>query len=132
MYGHMLRVHGEHLAKGQALPKNTQAVGNGGPQRAGALMGAAEVAAVAATPVTLGDGKSLTLMLEDSDDGVAFAALPVSFRRSAPGGRTWVGGEVLGRLPLPSDCRRHVRVVIGTDDAGASGTVDVVFDYLPR
>lgn len=132
MYGHMLRIHGEHLAKGQTLPANAQVVGNGGPQRAGAMMGAAEVAAVAASPVTLGNDKSLTLTLQDSDDGLAFAALPVSFRRSVLGGRTWAVGEVLGRLPLPSGCRRHVRVVIGTDDDAATGTVDVVFDYLPR
>lgn len=132
MYGHMLRVHGEQLAKGQALPRNAQAAGNGGAQRAGALMGAAEVAVVAATDVALGSGKSLTLTLEDSGDGVAFAALPVSFRRTVTAARSWKPGEVLGRLPVPSDCRRHVRAVVGTDDAAASGSVDIVFDYLPR
>ena len=133
MYRNMLRVQDEYLAKTQALPRNTTATGNGGARRAGSQMGAFEVVVVATAATTIADGKSLTLALEDSADGTAFAPLAVSFKRTVSGGaRTWKPGDVLGRVPLPSDCRSWVRAVMGTDDASAAGTVDIVFDYMPR
>ena len=133
MYDHQLRSHGEALAQNQALPKNTQTPGNGGPQRAGSMMGAAEAVVKAVSPVTVAAGKSLTVILEDGDDAATLTALPLTFKLTAGASvLTRDTGAILGRIPLPSDCRRYVRVVLGTDDASASGAVDVFFQYLPR
>lgn len=133
MYRNILRIHDTQLASRQEMPRNATVQGNGGTHHAGGLMGTAEVVMVAATRVALGEGKCLTLGLEDSNDGVAFAPVPVSYRRSLSGGpRTWETGDVLARLPVPSDCQSRIRVVLGTDDPGASGSVDVLFDVQPR
>ncbi len=133
MYDHQLRIYGEYLAQAQALPKNARAVGNGGGQRAGSLMGAAEAVMRAASPAALAAGKSVSLLFEDSDDNETFRQMPVSFKYTGgPSPTAWEKGCVVGRLPLPSDCRRYVRAVLETDDASASGSVDVNFDYLPR
>ena len=133
MYDHQLRIYGENLAAGQALPKNTQAQGNGGAQRAGSLMGATEIVVKSVSSVTIAAGKSLTVIVEHGDDGVAFTPMPSTFKLTAGASVfTREAGEILGRIPLPSDCRRYVRVLLGTDDAAAAGSVDVFFQYLPR
>ena len=133
MYKHTLRIQDTQLATAQTLPRNTSAVGNAGPQSAGGLLGGAEVVMVAASAVTIADAKSVSLGLEDSADGISFAAVPITCKRTVSGGaRTWKTGEVLARLPVPSDCRELLRAVLSTDDAAAAGTVDVIFDYLPR
>lgn len=133
MYRNILRIHDTQPASRQEMPRNATVQGNGGAHHAGGLLGTTEMVMVAATPVTLGDGKSLTLGLEDSADGIAFAPVPVSFRRTFSGGpRTWEPGDVLARLPVPSDCRARIRVVFGNDDPEASGSVDVLFDVQPR
>ncbi len=133
MYDHQLRIHGESLALNQALPKNAQAVGNGGPQRAGSLMGAAEAVVKAVSPVSLAANKSLTVILEDGDEPGTLSPLPLTFKLTAGAtALTREAGSILGRIPLPSDCRRYVRVTLGTDDASATGAVDVFFQYLPR
>lgn len=133
MYRHTLRIHDEQPVREQVLPKDSTAPGNGGEHRLGGLLGGAEMVMVAVTPVSLGDGRSLSLGMEDSSDGTTFSALPVTFRRTVSGGpRTWNPGEVLARLPVPSDCRSRVRAVLGTDDPEAAGKVDVIFDFRPR
>ncbi len=133
MYDHQLRIHGEHLASNQTLPKNTRVTGNGGGQRAGSLMGAAEIVMRASAKVTLAAAKSVSILLEDSDENTTFAAVPVLFKfTNGASAATWEAGEAVGRLPLPSNVRRYVRIALETDDAAASGSVDVNFDYLPR
>ena len=133
MYDYQLRIHGESLAENQLLPKNTQAAGNGGPQRAGSLMGAAEIVVKAVTPVTIAAGKSLTVIMEDGEEAGTLSAMPLTFKLTAGASAlTRPVGEIIGRIPLPSNCRRYLRVMLGTDDAAASGAVDVFFQYLPR
>lgn len=133
MYNHQLRIHGEYLASKQTLPKNAQAVGNGGAQRAGSLMGAAEIVMRAASVVTIAASKSFSVLLEHSADNESFVLMPLTFKStSGAQARTWQDGDVMARVPLPSDCERFVRIVIATDDAAAAGMVDAHFHYLPR
>lgn len=133
MYNHQLRIYGEYLAKEQPLPQNSQSVGNGGGQRAGSMMGAAEVVLTASAPVTLQAQKSVSFGLEESDDNTSFTPVPLTFRlTSGTAARTWEQGDVIGRLPLPSELKRFVRLTLATDDSTAKGSVDAAFSYLPR
>lgn len=133
MYKNRLTVYGEHLARAQALPAAGEAEGNGGSRRAGSMLGAAEVVMVAAGAVHMAEGATLTLSLRDSADDAVFTDMPVRFRRTAgAGGLAFGAGEVMARLPLPSDARTHLKAVVATDDPGVTGVVDVLFEYLPR
>ena len=132
MYNHQLRIHGEYLASKQTLPKNAQIVGNGGGQRAGSLMGAAEIVVQAASVVTIAAAKSFSVLLEHSADNETFSLMPLAFKSSAALARTWQEGDVMARMPLPSDCERFVRILLATDDTTAAGMVDAHFNYLPR
>jgi hypothetical protein len=58
--------------------------------------------------------------------------MPVSFARRYPEGLQAAPGDVLARLPVPSDTARYVCAVLGTDDPAAQGTVDVFMDFIPR
>jgi hypothetical protein len=133
MYKNQLTLYGEHLAKAQVLPANATAEGNGGSRKAGSMLGAAEVVMVAASAVTVAENGTLTLALQESADDSAFAEVPVIFRKTASGAAmTFAAGEVMARLPMPSDTAKYVKAVFGTDDAAATGTVNVIFEYLPR
>lgn len=133
MYKNTLTVYGEHLAKAQSLPADASAEGNGGARRAGSMLGAAEVVMVAASSVTLAEGTTLTLMMQQSTDGETFTDIPVQFRKTvAASSMNVAAGEVMARLPLPSDAGSFVRAVMATDDAAATGSVDIIFEYLPR
>ncbi len=133
MYNHQLRVYGEYLAKEQPLPQNSQSVGNGGGQRAGSMMGAAEVVLTASAPVALQTQKTVSFGLEESDDNISFTPVPIFFRlATGTAARAWEQGDIIGRLPPPSELKRYVRLTLATDDAAAKGCVDATFSYLPR
>ncbi|WP_027186658.1 hypothetical protein [Desulfovibrio cuneatus] len=133
MYNHQLRVYGEYLAKEQPLPQNSQSVGNGGGQRAGSMLGAAEVVFTASAPVALQAQKAVSFGLEESDDNTSFTPVPITFRlATGTTARAWEQGDIIGRLPLPSELKRYVRLTLATDDAAAKGSVDAAFSYLPR
>ncbi|SHN62902.1 hypothetical protein [Desulfovibrio litoralis] len=132
MYGHTLRVHDEYLAKNQAVPKNTESVGNQGVSKNASALGSAEIMMSAAQNVVLNANKSISIRVEDSADGISFTALPVSFKRTmGASSRTWNIGEEIARLPIPSDARTYIKVFISTDDTAATGNVDIAFNYLP-
>lgn len=132
MYKHTLRVHGESLIQGEAVPKNT--VFNGTSiLRAGASMSGVEVLVQANTPVSISAGKSLTLTLQHSQDGSTFIALPgIAKATFAAGANTFEEGDTLLRFTLPSDCLPYIKAAIATDDAAAGGNVNVVLGYLAR
>jgi hypothetical protein len=132
MYNHTLRINGEFLASGQTLPADGTATGNGGVSRAGSMCGAAEVLVRAVSSVRVGAQKQLMLQLEHGDSEDALTPMPVSFARRYPEGLQAAPGDVLARLPVPSDTARYVCAVLGTDDPAAQGTVDVFMDFIPR
>lgn len=133
MYKNQLTVYGEHLAKEQQLPASTSAEGNGGSQKAGSMLGAVEVVMVAATSVHLAENATLTLSMQESTDNTVFSNMPVQYIRKAVGGAMdFAAGDVVARLPLSSDAGKHVKAVMATDDAAATGTVNIIFEYLPR
>ncbi|MCG8531050.1 MAG: hypothetical protein MI749_10325 [Desulfovibrionales bacterium] len=133
MYKHTLRVNGEYLAKAQALPKNASSTGNGGTVAAGSMMGAVEVVMAAADAVTLPANATISLLLEDSDDGRTFGKMPVRSVVTMGGSDAqFAAGEEIARLPVASTARKKIRCVMTTDATGVSGSVDVFCDFLPR
>lgn len=133
MYKHTLRVNGEYLAKAQTFPANTNAIGNGGSNKAGSTMGAVEVVMAAAEDVTLPATTRVTLQLEGSDNNTDFTLMPVAFSSVTSGTvTTCKAGDEIARLPVPSNAPKYMRCRIATDKASVTGKVDVFCDFLPR
>ena len=70
----------------------------------------------------LADGKSVTATLEDSADGVAFAAIPelAEFTVTGSGGNG--SNAATHRVRLPSSARRHLRATVATEAAAGDLT----------
>lgn len=133
MYGHTLRVNGEYLAQAQTVPANTTVAGNAGPIKALSPMGGIEIVMVAKTDVVLATGKSLSLVPQDCDTQTgAYTDMAVTWKKTHAAAKTYKAGETIARLTLPSDTRAFVKARIVTDDAAATGSVDVFSTYLPR
>lgn len=133
MYKHRQRVNGEYLAKAQTIPQNSSVAGNSGPIRAHNTMGGLELLAVAKTTLTLAATKSITITISDCDTETGtYVALPQVFKATYASGKVFAADDLIGVLPLPSTCRQFVKVTIATDDAAATGTLDIFSGYLPR
>ena len=134
MYGNRLTLHGEYLASDQAVPQNTSVDGNGGALRLAGTLGSVEVGVTAASAVTVADGSSLSVRLEESDAKEGpFAYAGIGLDLTASGAPlTFAAGEDLGRIALPSTLKEWTKAVITSDDATASGAIDVWLDFRPR
>lgn len=132
MYDHILKVHGEYLAKEQALPKNASADGNGEEQNYSGSLGSVEILAEAATDIALADTKTLAVSLEHADKGGVFTDLGRVCSATASGATTIKAGTVLGRFIPPTDTKARTKAVITTDDASVAGAISVYPHYLAR
>lgn len=133
MYKHTLSVDGEYLAKEQSLPQNASADGNGAVLDLRGSLGGVEIVARAAGDISIADTKSLTITLQHKDTDGAYADLGEVFAVTAAGA-AWTAedGEILGRFVPATDLKEHLKVVLATDDAAASGAVSVLPTYLAR
>lgn len=133
MYKHTLSVDGQYLAKEQALPQNASADGNGAVLDLRGSLGGVEIVARAAGDLSLAAGKSLAITLQHKDDDESYADLGEVFAVTA-GEAAWTAedGEILGRFVPATDVKEHLKVVLTTDDAAASGPVSVLPTYLAR
>lgn len=131
---HYADIHGQNLAKAQALPVNTSADGNGGAVMLGGINGAVEILARVNTAVTIADTKALTITVQHSDsEASGFTTLGTVYTLTAAGGSGALAADTeLGRFALPSTVKQYVKAVITTTDAAAAGKVDVIPVYLPR
>ena len=70
----------------------------------------------------LADGKSVTATLEDSEDGVSFAAIPelANFAVTGSGGNG--SAAATRRVRLPSSARRQLRATVATEAAAGDLT----------
>ncbi len=132
MYNTILKVHGEYLAKEQALPQNTSADGNGVSRDLSGTLGGVEIVAEVAADITLADTKTLTVSLMDQPDGGSFEELGKLAGVTASGVTTLTAGTILGRFVIPTDAGTMVKAVITTDDSAASGSLSVYPHYLAR
>ena len=132
MYDHILKVHGQYLAKEQALPKNTSADGNGQEQDYSGSLGGVEILAEVAGDIALADGKALTVTLAHADEGGGFSELGEVCSLTASGATTVAAGTVLGRFIPPTDTKARTKAVIATTDGAAVGSLNVYPHYLAR
>lgn len=132
MYDHTLKVHGEYLAKAQALPQDAAIDGNGQVQDFSGALGAQEVVVEAAADVALADATGLTVTLKHRDAGGSWEQLGTACVVTASGPATFAAGTVLGRFIPPTDTRAETKAVIATTDPAASGSVNVYPHYLAR
>ncbi len=68
------------------------------------------------------DDKSITATLDDSEDGVSFAAIPelAEFTVTGSGGNG--SNAATHRVRLPSSARRHLRAMVATEAAAGDLT----------
>ncbi len=132
MYNHILKADDSYLAKAQAVPQNTSADGNGGAFDLSGAMGGVEIVAQVNEDVGLADAKFFTVKLQHSDDGSSYSDLATLYTVTASGATTIEAETILGRFLPPNDCKPYIKAVLVTDDAAASGKVDVFVALLPR
>lgn len=128
MYKHHLKVHGQYLAKAQALPKGAAADGNGVALKLAGDMGAQEVLVEAADGVTIASGKTLTVTLKHSDDGAEWEELGTM----KAGAGEYPAGDTLARFVIPTNCLKLVKAHLATDDTAVAGSVHIYPHYLAR
>jgi len=133
MYKHTLSVDGEYLAKAQTLPQNDSDDGNGAVLDLRGSMGGVEIVARATADISIAATESLTITLQHKAEGGSYADLGVLFSVTA-GDEAWTAaaGDILGRFVPATDVEEHLKVVLTTTDAAASGAVSVLPTYLAR
>ncbi len=133
MYKHSLKSADDYLAAAQTLPQNASAAGNAGARDFCRAQGALEVTVAAHADILLAQGTNLSLGLEHSDDGQAFAPAGGDVVLTAQGAPLLLDeGRIVCRLAVPSDLKRHARLRIATTDPAASGSLDAWLEYLAR
>ncbi|MFI3271238.1 MAG: hypothetical protein R3Y11_03905 [Pseudomonadota bacterium] len=132
MYKHTLRVHGEFLAAAQSV-SSTAATGNGSALRADNTQGALELVIAANGDVSIAAEKAITVTLTecDTEDGT-YTTVPIYFMKTYSAATAYADGDVIGKIPLPSDIKTFVKVALSTTNTSAIGAVDVFAAYLPR
>ena len=128
MYKKPLKDHGQYFGKNMALPKNTTspcANTLGASGHAGTLA----ITMTAVTPVTIAATKGVSITVLHSDDNVTFTeAFTGTF--TFPALKKCDVDDIVARMSMPYDVKKHVKVTIGTTDAAAAGNVDVFIEYL--
>ena len=128
---HHLKVHGESLAAAQALPQNTTLNGTG--VKLGGTLGSTEIVIRANTALAVADTKVFSVKLQDSADNSTFANLQTVYSLTAAGGNGAIAADTeLARYVIPTTANKWVRAVITTDDAAATGDLDILPINLPR
>ncbi len=132
MYKHILKVHGEYLAKDQALPQGASADGNGEVMDFSGALGSQEVVAEAVADIALADTKTLSVTLMQRDPEGDWETLGTVCAMTASGPVSIEAGTILGRFVPPSDAKAETKAVLATSDAAATGSVSVYPHYLAR
>jgi hypothetical protein len=70
----------------------------------------------------LADGKTVSVTLEDSEDGASFAAIPELSALVITGGGGTGSAAATRRVRLPSSARRHLRATAATQAAAGNLT----------
>lgn len=119
-----------YFARAQTWPVNTAADGNGGSIEVGKTLSGIEVVLrVGATPIVLADTENLWAKIQDSADDSSFADVPELdpfFTHLATAETTYAAGAELARFMIPTDIRQYAKLVLTSDDAALTGTVDCI------
>jgi hypothetical protein len=132
-HGYIQRAYNEYYASGQTVPQNTNADGDDGPRQNSGAMGGISITAVAKTDVAIADTKTLTITVLDCDSETgSYVEIGKICVLLSSGATTYEAGTVLGQFILPPSARSWTKINIATDDATATGTIDVFAEMIPR
>jgi hypothetical protein len=124
-------VYGQNLADAQALPQNT--TWTGPAVKLAGTLGGIEVVVRAHSALALADTKTLTVKLRHAGADLAYADLATVYAATAAAGSgAKPKNAELARFVLPSNVKANVLATVTTDDAAATGTLDIIPTYLPR
>jgi hypothetical protein len=133
MYKHKLIFDDQKFEGGMALPANANADCDT-PMRVNGVNGKLAVTVLAASPVSLAAGATMTMALKEAeaeDDTAAPYAPAQSLVMTAPtGGYSAPTGDTIMTMIVPVDFNNWCVPNIATTDPAASGTVDVILEYL--
>ncbi len=128
---HYVNIHNENLADAESVPQNTTF--NGTPVKLDGALGSTEVVVRTHTAINVANAKTITVKLQHAAADLSYSDLATVYSLTAAGGNGAIAKNVeLGRYALPSNVKANLRVVITTDDAAATGKLDVIPTYLPR
>lgn len=128
---HYSRIYGQDLADAQAVPQN--ATWSGSPVKLDGINGAVEVVARVNAAANIADTKTITVTLEHAAADLVYSTLATLYTLTAAAGSGALAKDTeLGRFALPSTVKENLRVKVVTDDAAASGKLDVIPTYLAR
>lgn len=122
----------DYLFKDTTVPANTTTTGTA--NLIGGTNGALELLVVAKTALTIADTKTITVKLTGSaTQGGAFIAVDTVYTLTAAGGNGAItAGTVLGTYIVTPEDPLWIKAVATTDDATATGTLDVYIKHLAR
>lgn len=121
----VISVDSEFFCTAQVIPANTSAVGDEGGKALGWAAGGFYIDIVAKTNIKMAGNKTLTMQLgHSSSAGSDYADISGAVATKTSDGSTIPAGAVLGSIPVPATALAYVRVVLSTNDASATGTID--------
>lgn len=120
----------DYLFEGTTVPANATTTGSA--NLVGGTNGQLEIIAVAKTALAIADTKVITVKLTGSaTEGGSFVDVDTLYTLTASGGDgAIVAGTVLGSYIITPDDPLWIKAVAITDDAGATGTLDVYIKQL--
>lgn len=120
------RMHDANSYYGKAvtIPANTSTTSSA-LQTEGGQDSQLEVAVIAATAVTLAAAAVLKVILQTSAEESTSYQNILSREVSDTGALSFAKGDVIAVVPIPSDALKYTRVVVETNDAAATGTIDI-------
>jgi len=127
-FGKRLHDAGGYYAKALTVPQNTSVATDALKTGKGGQLGQLEVAVYAAEDVSLADTKKLTIVLQDSDTSDSGFTDLLTTSVTASGATTISAGDLIARVPIPTNADVYTRMNVTTDDAAATGKVMAVLE----
>jgi len=117
---------------GITIPANTATLSSAIEIGAGGIAGAVSVVFQAKTACALADTKKITVYIASSATSGGTYITDATFVYTASGAKTFAIGEVIAELVIPRTANQFIKASIATDDATATGTVDIFASYNAR
>lgn len=117
---------------GIAIPANTATLSSAVELGAGGQAGAIAVVFQAKTTIIIATSKIVTAYISSSTASGGTYVTDATFAKTASGTLTYNAGDVICELIIPRTSSDFVKASIGTDDTGATGTIDVFASFVAR
>jgi len=132
MYNHKLIFESNMFEDGMTVPANTNADADAG-MRVGGQEGRLAVTITAKTSCLIHDEDILTVTLKDcATESGSYAAISPAYSVSIThaADTTYAAGDEIISILVPPGVGKWLKPNIATDDAGATGTMNVFVEYL--